>query len=153
MILLATFWDLQVRHVSCIIIMFISRLNRWITTSSLWTFTFGGHILSYKLLGVVKISIWIFPGICLKAMIFSPRLVLTNTSNVKLQLEKLGLQRRWTLEGQGAPLNKRNRGLLSRNLTWNLKMMVSKRNLLFQGLLFRFHVKFQGCNEFNSRPY
>ena len=31
-----------------------------------------------------------------------------------------------------------------RNLTWNLKMMVSKRNLLFQGLLFRFHVKFQG---------
>ena len=35
--------------------------------------------------------------------------------------------------------------LLPRNLTWNLKMMVSKRNLLFQGLLFRFHVKFQGC--------
>ena len=29
--------------------------------------------------------------------------------------------------------------------TWNLKMMVSKRNLLFQGLLFRFHIKFQGC--------
>ena len=25
-------------------------------------------------------------------------------------------------------------------------MMVSKRNLLFQGLLFRFHVKFRGCN-------
>ena len=25
-------------------------------------------------------------------------------------------------------------------------MMVSKRNLLFQGLLCRFHVKFQGCN-------
>ena len=24
-------------------------------------------------------------------------------------------------------------------------MMVSKRNLLFQGLLFRFHVKFLGC--------
>ena len=35
--------------------------------------------------------------------------------------------------------------LLPRSLTWNLKMMVSKRNLLFQGLLFRFHVKFQGC--------
>ena len=35
--------------------------------------------------------------------------------------------------------------LLPRNLTWNLKMMVSKRNHLFQGLLFRFHVKFQGC--------
>ena len=35
--------------------------------------------------------------------------------------------------------------LLPRNLTWNLKMMVSKRNLLFWGLLFRFHVKFRGC--------
>ena len=33
------------------------------------------------------------------------------------------------------------------NLTWNLKMMVSKRNLLLQGLLFRFHVKFEGCSQ------
>ena len=32
-----------------------------------------------------------------------------------------------------------------RNLTWNLKMMVPKRNLLFQGLIFRFYVKLQGC--------
>ena len=39
--------------------------------------------------------------------------------------------------------------LLPQNLTWNLKMMVSKRNHLFQGLLFRFHVKFQGCNGWN----
>ena len=31
------------------------------------------------------------------------------------------------------------------SLTWNLKMMVSKRNLLFQGLIFRFHAKLQGC--------
>ena len=31
------------------------------------------------------------------------------------------------------------------SLTWNLKMMLSKRNLLFQGLIFRFHVKLQGC--------
>ena len=31
------------------------------------------------------------------------------------------------------------------SLTWNLKMMVSKRNLLFQGLIFRFHVKLPGC--------
>ena len=30
-------------------------------------------------------------------------------------------------------------------LTWNLKMMVSKRNLLFQQLILRFHVKLQGC--------
>jgi len=31
-----------------------------------------------------------------------------------------------------------------RNLTWNLKMMVSNRNLLFQGLIFRFHDKLWG---------
>ena len=31
------------------------------------------------------------------------------------------------------------------SLTWNLKMMVSNRNLLFQWLIFRFHVKIQGC--------
>ena len=35
--------------------------------------------------------------------------------------------------------------LLPRNLTWNLKMMVSKSNHLFQVFLFRFHVKLQGC--------
>ncbi len=29
-------------------------------------------------------------------------------------------------------------------LTWNLKMVVSKRNLLFQGSIFRFHVSFRG---------
>ena len=34
------------------------------------------------------------------------------------------------------------RKLPSQSLTWNLKMMVSKRNLLFQGAIFRFHVKF-----------
>ena len=32
-----------------------------------------------------------------------------------------------------------------RNLTWNRKIMVSKRTFLFQGLIFRFHVKFRGC--------
>ena len=31
-------------------------------------------------------------------------------------------------------------------LTWNLNMMVSNRNLLFQGFIFRFHVSFPGCN-------
>ena len=31
-------------------------------------------------------------------------------------------------------------------LTWNLEMMVSNRNLLFQGPIFRFHVCFGGCN-------
>ena len=29
-------------------------------------------------------------------------------------------------------------------LTWNLEMMVSNRNLLFQGAIFRFHVCFLG---------
>ena len=37
--------------------------------------------------------------------------------------------------------NFRNHGLTSPSLTWNLKMMVSKRNLLFQGAMLRFHVK------------
>ena len=32
-----------------------------------------------------------------------------------------------------------------RKLTRNLKMMVSNRNLLFQGFIFRFHVSFPGC--------
>ena len=32
------------------------------------------------------------------------------------------------------------------SLPWNLKMMVSSRNLLFQGLIFRFHVQLQGCS-------
>ena len=41
--------------------------------------------------------------------------------------------------------------LLPPNSTWNLKMMVSKRNLLFQGLLFRFHVEFQECINLNKR--
>ena len=39
------------------------------------------------------------------------------------------------------------------SLTWNLKMMVSKRNLLFQELIFRFHlnhVNLQGCKCFFS---
>ena len=31
--------------------------------------------------------------------------------------------------------------IYSPSLTWNLKMMISKRNLLFQGAIFRFHVK------------
>ena len=38
----------------------------------------------------------------------------------------------------------------SQSLTWNLKMIVSNRNLLFQGLIFRFHVKLQGCNQFTN---
>ena len=39
------------------------------------------------------------------------------------------------------PKGKRLLWLPSPNLAWNLKMMVSKRNLLFQGAIFRFHVK------------
>ena len=40
----------------------------------------------------------------------------------------------------------------SQKLTWNLEMMVSNRNLLFQGSIFRFHVCFGGCTHSqNSR--
>ena len=31
------------------------------------------------------------------------------------------------------------------NLTWNLKIMVSKWTFLLQGLIYRFHVKLRGC--------
>ena len=48
----------------------------------------------------------------------------------------------WSQEKNGS---QKTDPILPRNLTWNLKMMVSKMNHLFQGLLFRFHVKFQGC--------
>ncbi len=37
-----------------------------------------------------------------------------------------------------------------RKLTWNLEMMVSNRNLLFQGSIFRFHVCFGGCSYPNT---
>ena len=56
----------------------------------------------------------------------------------------------WGHQGWKVPRFFRSKSRMSnlfpRNLTWNLKMMVSKRNHLFQGLLFRFHVTFQGCN-------
>ena len=41
--------------------------------------------------------------------------------------------------------------LLPWSLTWNLKMMISKRNLLFRGLMYRFHVKLEGCKSTNQR--
>ena len=37
------------------------------------------------------------------------------------------------------------RGTLPKTNGWKLKMMVSSRNLLFQGFIFRFHVSFPGC--------
>ena len=36
--------------------------------------------------------------------------------------------------------------LHSRKLTWNLKMMVSNRNLLFQVSIFGCHVSFRECS-------
>ena len=41
------------------------------------------------------------------------------------------------------------RKIPSLKLTWHLKMMVSNRNLLFQGFIFRFHVCFLGCIPFS----
>ena len=37
-----------------------------------------------------------------------------------------------------------------RNSTWNLEMMVSNRNLLFHGSIFRFHVCFGRCNQIKT---
>ena len=38
-----------------------------------------------------------------------------------------------------------------RKLTWNLKRMVSKRNLLFQRSIFRFHVSFRGSTQIDRK--
>jgi len=47
-------------------------------------------------------------------------------------------------------VQQRNQSLHPRKLTCNLKRMVSKRNLLFQGFIFRFHVSFLGSTNFTS---
>ena len=51
----------------------------------------------------------------------------------------------WWLNGYVStnPSEKYGQRLLPRNLTWNLKMMVSNRNLLFQGVIFRCYVSFR----------
>ena len=36
------------------------------------------------------------------------------------------------------------------NSTWNLEMMVSNKNLFFQGSIFRFHVCFGGCIRYQT---
>ena len=49
-----------------------------------------------------------------------------------------------------------NLGIHPRNSTWNLEMMVSNRNLLFQGSIFRFHVCFGRCTktkESSNKPF
>ena len=43
------------------------------------------------------------------------------------------------------------RAIHPQSLTWNLKMMVSNRDLLFQELIFKCHVKLQGHIRFFSR--
>ncbi len=40
-----------------------------------------------------------------------------------------------------------SKNLHPQKLTWNLEMMVSNRNLLFQGSILRFHVCFGGCKQ------
>ena len=51
----------------------------------------------------------------------------------------------WRVKGERWTFTAINWKVHPRSLTWNLKIMVSKRNLLFQWLIFRFHVKLQGC--------
>ena len=65
-------------------------------------------------------------------------------SYCSLNLQLLCCNERFLL-GFSVGVSNQSEEILPQNLTWNLKMMVSKRNLHFQGLLFRFHVKFQGC--------
>ena len=78
-----------------------------------------------------------FPG---KNSLDSPRL---SRRVLAVQLRFLGIQTiGTTLEFTNGLFEE----ILPRKLTWNLKMMVSNRNLLFQGFIFRFHVSFPGCS-------
>ena len=52
-----------------------------------------------------------------------------------------------SVSGWTNPLEKYYYIVHPQRFTWNLKMMVSNRNLLFQWLIFRFHVKLQGCSQ------
>ena len=51
----------------------------------------------------------------------------------------------WWWSPRPIPPKKRKKEIHPRNLTWNLKIMVSKWTFLFQGRIFRSHVKFRGC--------
>ena len=57
----------------------------------------------------------------------------------------------WKVSWKKVQLGKKNK-VHHRNLPWNLKMMVSNMNLLFQGLIFRFHVKLRGSNNKQDLP-
>ena len=50
-------------------------------------------------------------------------------------------------------IDPRSHILHPQKLTWNLEMMVSNRNLLFQGSIFRFHVCFGGCIYYESYTF
>ena len=91
----------------------------------------------YSMPLVFDYHFWLYYRSCLKMWL----LLIWATSSPSAQLDlRDGDGERETI------LNRFSTSMfLPRNLTWNLKMMVSKRNHLFQGLIFRFHVKFQGC--------
>ena len=78
-------------------------------------------------------------------------------SNIPKQNEQLSIHLKPTLcslkpDSRGKPWERQQvvfhlfpsthaKDLHSPSLTWNLQMMISKRNLLFQGTISRFHVK------------
>ena len=64
---------------------------------------------------------------------------------ITLRLMGLSVYLSISFDGTGPP------NYPPQKLTWNLEMMVSNRNLLFQGSIFRFHVCFGGCNFFVSQ--
>ncbi len=51
-----------------------------------------------------------------------------------------------SLMSQAGRVRKVEQMIHPQKLAWNLEMMVSNRNLLFQGSIFRFHVCFGGCS-------
>ena len=64
---------------------------------------------------------------------------------------KMWWDRRWKLFFLQKFLETRR--LHPRKPTWNLKMMVFHRNLLFQGLIFRFHIKLRGSTQIGDLAY
>ena len=73
-------------------------------------------------------------------------------SFVVIPLQTPGLASGLTSEDSCEPKPKsiQIKNIHPKKLTWNLEMVVSNRNLLFQGSIFRFHVCFGGYTLYNK---
>ena len=89
-------------------------------------------------------------------MILGPSLDIWTLHTRHLSVSSSNLLDRWPFTstvGQKYCLKNALHQIHSRKLTWNLKMMVSNRNLLFQVSIFGCHVSFRGCRTFRCGSY